>query len=94
MSSPYTKKRGAWKDDGVIRKAHAENWILITADKDCGEMVHRQRRLHRGVVLLRLDDERAASKINTLRRLLEGHAADLADRFVVVTEERIRFARA
>jgi predicted nuclease of predicted toxin-antitoxin system len=80
--------------DDVIHKAYAENWILITNDKDFGEKVYRERRPHRGVVLLRLEDERAVSKIDTLRRLLEDYSKQLANRFVVVTEKRVRFARA
>jgi predicted nuclease of predicted toxin-antitoxin system len=80
-------------DDQVIQKAFAENWILITNDKDFGEKVYREQRPHRGVVLLRLDDERAASKIDVLQRLLAGHAERLTDNFVVVTESRVRFAR-
>jgi hypothetical protein len=45
------------------------------------------------VILLRLADERAVNKVETLRRLLAEHADHLADRFVVVTETRVRFAR-
>ena len=71
-----------------------ENWILITNDKDFGEKVYRERRQHRGVVLLRLKDERVAAKINTLQRLLDVYAGQLADCFVVATETRVRFSRA
>ena len=59
--SVYDEARGS-DDDTVIQKAYAENWILITNDKDFGEKVYRERHPHRGVVFLRLDDERAASK--------------------------------
>jgi hypothetical protein len=45
------------------------------------------------VILLRLADERAVNKVETIRRLLAEYAAQLADRFVVVTETRVRFAR-
>ncbi len=55
--------------------------------------VYRERRPHRGVVFLRLEDERAAKKIDIIRRLIEGHASRLADNFVVVTEKQVRFAR-
>ena len=79
-------------DDTVIHKAFVEDWILITNDKDFGEKVYRERRPHKGVVLLRLDDERAASKIDTLQRLLERYSDRLAGNFVVVTESRVRFA--
>ena len=90
--SVYEEARGM-DDDEVIQKAYAETWILITNDKDFGEKVYRERRPHRGVVLLRLKDERAANKIDTLRRLLERYANQLAEHFVVVTETRVRFAR-
>jgi predicted nuclease of predicted toxin-antitoxin system len=90
--SVYDEARGI-DDEAVIQKAYAEAWVLITNDKDFGEKVYRERRPHKGVVLLRLDDERAASKIDTLRRLLARYADRLTDNFVVVTETHVRFAR-
>ncbi len=76
--SVYEEARGM-DDDDVMAKAVTENWILITNDKDFGEKVYRERRPHKGVVLLRLEDERAVSKIAVLRRLLEGYAGHLAN---------------
>ena len=90
--SVYEQARGM-DDDDIIQKAFEEDWILITNDKDFGEKVYRDKRPHRGVILLRLDDERAASKIDTLRRLFRDYADRLADYFVVVTETTVRFAR-
>jgi len=90
--SVYETARGI-DDDEVIGRAFAENRILITDDKDFGEKVYREQRPHKGVVLLRLDDEHTPIKIEALRRLLELYADQLADNFVVVTETRVRFAR-
>lgn len=80
-------------DDEIIHKAFVESRILITNDKDFGEKVYREQRPHRGVILLRLDDERAPIKIEIMGRLLEQYAEELADNYVVVTETRVRFAR-
>ena len=91
--SVYAEARGM-DDDDIIHKAFTENWILMTNDKDFGEKVYREQCPHRGIVLLRLEDERAVVKIETLKRLLESYADRLADQFVVVTESRVRFARA
>ena len=91
--SVYEQARGM-DDDAVLQKAVIENWILITNDKDFGEKVYRERRPHKGVVFLRLEDERAVVKIETLRRLLEHYADRLPSNFVVVTETRVRFAGA
>ena len=77
----------------MIEKARAEVRILITNDKDFGEMVYREGRAHRGVVFLRLADERSANKIATLERLLTGYGERLSDQFVVVTEHQVRFAK-
>src|SRR3989339_991099 len=90
--SVYAEARGM-DDDDIIHKAFTENWILMTNDKDFGEKVYREQRPHKGIVLLRLEDERAVVKIETLKRLLESYADRLADQFVVVTESRVRFAR-
>jgi predicted nuclease of predicted toxin-antitoxin system len=90
--SVFGQARGL-DDDTVIQRAFVENWILITNDKDFGEKVYRERRPHRGVVLLRLDDERSAMKIAILEKLLATYSDRLADQFVVVTAKRVRFAR-
>ena len=90
--SVYEQARGM-DDETIILKAFDENWILITNDKDFGEQVYREHRPHRGVVFLRLKDERASNKIETLRRLLETYSDRLADCFVVVSETRVRFAK-
>lgn len=90
--SVYEQARGM-DDDNVIRKASSENWVLITNDKGFGEKVYREQRSHKGIILLRLEDERAANKIEIIRRLLEHHSNQLSGKFVVVTETAIRFAR-
>lgn len=79
-------------DDDVLTKAAEENWVVITNDKDFGEMIFRERRAHRGVVFLRLNDERSPNKIDVLRHLLENYEARLMDQFVTVTETKVRFA--
>ncbi len=80
-------------DEDIIQKAASENWILVTNDKDFGDKVYRDGRIHRGVILLRLDDERSESKIKILSRLFKNYIDRLPDSFVVVTEKQVRFAR-
>ncbi|MBW1678082.1 MAG: DUF5615 family PIN-like protein [Deltaproteobacteria bacterium] len=90
--SVFEEGRGM-DDDDIIQKALEEEWILVTNDKDFGKKVYRDGRLHRGVILLRLEDERASEKIRLLSRLLQTYADRLRDSFVVVTEKQVRFAR-
>lgn len=90
--SVFKEAKGA-SDDEVLAKAFSESWILVTNDKDFGEMIFRERREHHGVIFLRLNDERSDSKIEILRHLLTRYSEKLADRFVTVTETKVRFAK-
>ncbi|PSN17169.1 hypothetical protein C7271_19125 [filamentous cyanobacterium CCP5] len=90
--SVYEEARGI-DDDIIIQKAFAENWILITSDKDFGEKVYREKRLHRGVIFLRFEDERSTNKVAVLQRFLASYQDQATDNFVVVTEKRVRFAK-
>jgi predicted nuclease of predicted toxin-antitoxin system len=90
--SVYESARGI-DDDEVIQKAFDENWILISSDKDFGNKVFREHREHRGVILLRLENESSANKIALLQRLLAEYPEQLSDNFIVLTEKLIRFAR-
>ena len=109
MSAPAPRSRIGWKgkvttfsqfmirrgidDDRVMEIAQAEGRILITNDRGFGEKVFRERRQHHGVVFLRLTNERADNKIRVLRQLLSQHSDAIANRFVVVTETQVRFAK-
>ena len=90
--SVYDEARGL-DDDKVIQKALEEERILITNDKDFGEKVYRDGRLHRGIILLRLQDERSTSKIKMLSNLLNTYSDRIPNAFLVVTEKRVKFAR-
>jgi len=90
--SVYDEARGV-EDDIILKKAFEENWVLITNDKDFGDKVFRNGRLHKGIILLRLEDERNTSKIKVLSHLLEKYIDRLPNAFVVVTERQVRFAK-
>lgn len=87
----YDEARGI-SDDEIRQKALIENWILITNDRDFGEKIFREGCIHRGIIFLRLEDERAINKIKGLQFLLTYHADRLSEQFVVVTENKVRFA--
>ena len=77
-------------DDAVLNKAFAESRILITSDKDFGEMVFNSNKQHCGILLLRLADERPSSKIEVIERLLKGYSEELFGNFVVATGQTVR----
>lgn len=90
--SVYEQARGI-TDNTIITKAFEENWILITNDKDFGEKVYREKYSHRGIIFMRLQDERSVNKISVLQRLLLTYLQEIPNSFVVVTETQVRFRK-
>jgi predicted nuclease of predicted toxin-antitoxin system len=58
--SVFDEDRGM-TDEAPLAKAAAENWVVITNDKDFGTLVFREKRPHKGIIFLRLDDERTVN---------------------------------
>lgn len=69
-----------------------DNRILITNDKDFGEKIFRERYPHKGVILLRLGNERYKNNIAVLQKFLCRYSSQLAEQFIVVTETKVRFS--
>jgi predicted nuclease of predicted toxin-antitoxin system len=89
--SAYDQARGA-ADKDLLSRAVAEDRIQITNDRDLGELIYREGGAHRGVIFLRLSDERSPNKIRAIHDLLAQHSERLAGQFVVVTESQVRFS--
>lgn len=80
-------------DAQVLSIAYKENRILITDDRDFGELVFRFKQRHAGVIYLRLGEyAELATKIERLEYVLMHYAAQL-NQFLVVTRHRVRISR-
>ena len=77
-------------DNDVLAKASSEGRILITEDRDFGEMVVRQRLAVRGVVLLELDRLSNAAEAELVTALLSANANKLVGKLVVIEPGRVR----
>lgn len=78
------------KDKVILKKAVNDDRILITNDKDFGELIYRQRLEHRGVILLRLAIDTPQRRIKVIRSLISRYDERLKRKFVVVTESKVR----
>lgn len=76
-------------DREVLALAFTEGRILITNDRDFGELVFRQHLPHAGIIHFRLATTRFAMKRDRLLHLLTTYA-DQLDRDLVVTESSVR----
>jgi predicted nuclease of predicted toxin-antitoxin system len=77
-------------DEDVIQAADAEACILITEDRDFGELVIRQRLGVRGMILLELDRLSNAGEADAAAEFISGHADKLLGNLVVIEPARIR----
>jgi len=77
-------------DDEVLRQAYDEDRILLTEDKDFGDLVYRLKRHTRGIILLRFDVVDRALKLPRLRSLLENQPTSIPGAFVVMDKAKIR----
>ncbi len=48
----------------ILELSVKENRVVITLDKDFGELVFNARKPHRGVLILRLEEANGAEKVN------------------------------
>ncbi len=90
--SIFNAFRGS-KDTDILAMAIKNGCIIITNDNDFGDMVFKQNLNHKGIILLRLSNERSRHKIEVLEKLLNTNLSDLIDNFTVVTETTIRIIK-
>ncbi len=80
-------------DTLVLSRANDARAVLLTADKDFGELVFRQRLAHSGVVLARLAGHAPGMKAKIMAAAVDRHASELEFAFVVVTGKAVRIRR-
>jgi predicted nuclease of predicted toxin-antitoxin system len=80
-------------DDRVLHEANSRNAVLITADKDFGELVHRLKKTHHGVILLRLSGLTPDNKVATVIDAFTQHSLEFAGAFVVIAPGSVRIRR-
>ena len=77
-------------DEEVLAFAEKEKRILITNDKDFGELIFRLKRPSSGIVLLRLKRDFPKNRIKYLVYLLDNHFDKIEGNFIVIKEGQIR----
>jgi predicted nuclease of predicted toxin-antitoxin system len=77
-------------DDAVLTMANQQEALLLTADKDFGELVFRQRRVSAGVLLIRLAGLSPATKAMIVSAVVREHATELSQTFTVVSPGMVR----
>lgn len=80
-------------DDQVLQEANTRSALLLTEDKDFGELIYRLGRVHGGIILIRLAGLPAAAKADTVAKVLQDHAAELPGAFTVISPGAVRIRK-
>ena len=75
-------------DQMVLSVACENNALLITEDKDFGELVFRLQLSHRGILLIRIDER--IQGIQSVIHAINQYYSDLLGKFSVVTDKKLR----
>ena len=88
----YVKESARGRDDvSILHQAATEERVLVTEDKDFGELVVRLGLPAHGIVLLRIEPADSDAKLLRLRQVLNEHGARLPGSFTVVDRWKTRF---
>lgn len=78
-------------DTEVLKRAYSEQRVLITEDKDFGELVFRLKRKVYGIILLRFRISERDKKWKRLEELIQRRPAELSNNFIVIDVQKFRF---
>ena len=79
-------------DRALLELAESENRILVTMDKDFGELIYLRRVSHAG--LIRLPDVRTPQRVEIVGELIDQYREALEDRAIVTVQGgRVRVSR-
>lgn len=80
-------------DEVVLGRANSNTSILLTEDKDFGELAFRLKLAHSGVMLTRLAGLPPTEKAALLVRVLATHEPELLGSFTVVSPGAVRIRK-
>jgi predicted nuclease of predicted toxin-antitoxin system len=88
----YVKEAAPGADDGtVLRLAFDQERLLLTEDKDFGELVVRLGLPARGIILMRVNPAHTNTKLARFRAVASSAASRVAGCFTVIDEKKTRF---
>jgi predicted nuclease of predicted toxin-antitoxin system len=80
-------------NENVLLLANEEDRILLTQDKDFGELVYRLKKVHQGIILIRLGTTPAPEKAHLVNYVLLEFGEKLAKAFTVIQANAVRIRK-
>ena len=77
-------------DSQIMQLANLEDGVIITMDKDFGELVFKENNSHKGILLLRLEDAVSEEKLAAIQNIIPEHLEKLKNNFSVYQNGKLR----
>ncbi|MCB0483623.1 MAG: DUF5615 family PIN-like protein [Saprospiraceae bacterium] len=71
-------------DEAILEIANREYRILITRDKDFGELVYRMKRIHSGILLIRAEELSSTTRSQMVSDFITENSRLLEGNFIVI----------
>jgi predicted nuclease of predicted toxin-antitoxin system len=77
-------------DSSVLAQANRQRAVLLTSDKDFGDLVFRQRLISSGILLLRIAGLSQEVKAAIVAEAISKHGSAMSGQFTVLTSTTLR----
>ena len=77
-------------DSDILKLAIQEKALIITMDKDFGELVYKHFSFHHGVLLLRLEDAVSEEKLSVIQNIFPLRYLQIRNNFCVYQNGKLR----
>jgi predicted nuclease of predicted toxin-antitoxin system len=80
-------------DDEILKIAVSDDRMVMTMDKDFGELIYNSGLVHSGVLLLRLEDTKSDEKVKIVEKILSLYKEKLLNNFCVYQKAKFRIKK-
>jgi predicted nuclease of predicted toxin-antitoxin system len=77
-------------DVNILTWAVSEQRLVVTMDKDFGELVYHSGQAHAGILLLRLEGASSSEKVRVVEHIVTSYGDQLQGNFCVYQNGRLR----
>ena len=81
------------KDSEILQIAANEKRMIVTMDKDFGDLVYRSGKRHSGILLLRLEAATGDQKVKVVERIIRIFKKEIRNKFCVYQDDRLRIKK-
>ncbi len=80
-------------DDEILKIAVSDDRMVMTMDKDFGELIYNSGLVHSGVLLLMLEDTKSDEKVKIVEKILSRYKEKLLNNFCVYQKAKFRIKK-